>query len=60
MSLVEGLSFSTVRSRLIAHLPRLAEETGRQTPRGIQFELAEITKNLTLDSERLGNSSLET
>jgi CRP-like cAMP-binding protein len=51
MSLVEDLSFSTVRSRLIAHLLRLAEETGRQTPRGIQFELPENNEEL---AARLG------
>ena len=51
MSLVEGLSFSTVRGRLITHLLRLAEETGRQTPRGLQFELPENNEEL---AARLG------
>jgi CRP-like cAMP-binding protein len=51
MSLVEELSFSTVRRRLIAHLLRLAEDTGQQTPNGIQFELPENNEEL---AARLG------
>ena len=51
MSLVEDLSFSTVRGRLIAHLLQLAGETGRETPRGIQFELKENNEEL---AARLG------
>lgn len=51
MSLVEGLSFSTVRGRLIAQLLQLADENGRQTPRGIQFELPENNEELAV---RLG------
>lgn len=41
VSLVEELSSSTVRARLVGHLVRLAEESGRRTPQGIQFELSE-------------------
>jgi CRP/FNR family transcriptional regulator len=51
LSLVEDLSFSTVRGRLIAHLLRLAERFGRQTGRGIEFELAENNEELAV---RLG------
>jgi len=51
MSLVEDLSFSTVRGRLIAYLLQLAGETGRETPRGIQFELKENNEEL---AARLG------
>jgi CRP/FNR family cyclic AMP-dependent transcriptional regulator len=51
MSLVEDLSFSTVRGRLITHLLRLATETGCQTSRGIQFELIENNEEL---AARLG------
>jgi CRP/FNR family transcriptional regulator len=51
MSLVEELSFSTVRRRLIARLLQLAEETGHQTSRGIQFELLENNEEL---AARLG------
>lgn len=51
MSLVEDLSFSTVRGRLIAYLLQLAGETGRETPRGIQFELQENNEEL---AARLG------
>jgi CRP-like cAMP-binding protein len=51
MSLVEDLSFSTVRGRLIAHLLQLAGETGRETPLGIQFELKENNEEL---AARLG------
>lgn len=50
-NLVEELSFSTVRGRLIAYLTRVAEEEGRQTPRGIDFELAENNEEL---AARLG------
>jgi CRP/FNR family cyclic AMP-dependent transcriptional regulator len=49
--LVEDLSFATVRDRLIAHLIRLAEENGRRTPRGFEFELAENNEELAV---RLG------
>jgi len=41
VGLVEELSFSTVRLRLIAHLMRLAETTGQHTPQGIYFQLIE-------------------
>jgi len=50
-SLVEQLSFSTVRRRLIAHLLRIADEHGHQTSRGIEFELAENNEEL---AARLG------
>jgi len=50
-SLVEELSFSTVRGRLIARLIRLADETGELTPRGIQFQLTENNEEL---AARLG------
>ena len=49
--LIEELSFSTVRGRLIAHLVRLAEEDGRATSRGIEFELSENNEEL---AARLG------
>lgn len=49
--LVEDLSFSTVRSRLIAHLLRLAEETGHESARGIEFHLPENNEEL---AARLG------
>jgi CRP-like cAMP-binding protein len=49
--LVEDLSFATVRDRLIAHLIGLAEDTGRSTPQGIEFELTENNEEL---AARLG------
>ncbi len=49
--LVEELSFSTVRARLIAYLVRLAEENGHQTSRGIHFQLTENNEELAV---RLG------
>jgi CRP-like cAMP-binding protein len=51
MSLVEDLSFSTVRGRLVAHLLQLADETGRKTPYGTQFDLKENNEEL---AARLG------
>lgn len=51
VDLVEQLSFSTVRKRLIAHLVRLAETTGQQTQRGICFQLIENNEELAV---RLG------
>ena len=51
VSLVEDLSFSTVRARLIAHLLRLAAESGRQTSLGVQFDLLENNEEL---AARLG------
>jgi CRP/FNR family transcriptional regulator len=49
-SLVEELSFSTVRGRLITHLVQLAEQ-GRRTSAGIEFELTENNEEL---AARLG------
>lgn len=51
MSLVEELSFATVRARLIAYLVRLAEENGHRTPQGIHFQLTENNEQLAV---RLG------
>jgi CRP-like cAMP-binding protein len=51
LSLVEDLSFSTVRGRLITHLLRLGDSFGRQTSRGIEFEFAENNEEL---AARLG------
>jgi CRP-like cAMP-binding protein len=49
--LVEELSFSTVRGRLIAHLLRLAEDRGRRAGCGAEFELDENNEEL---AARLG------
>ena len=51
VSLVEELSFSTVRGRLIALLVRLAQEGGVPTPHGICFQLSENNEQL---AARLG------
>ena len=51
MSLVEELSFSTVRGRLIAYLVRFAEFSGKQGADGIEFELTENNEEL---AARLG------
>src|SRR5215831_20282639 len=50
-SLVEDLSFSTVRGRLVAYLIRLAQEIGRATSHGVVMELAENNEEL---AARLG------
>ena len=50
-SLVEDLSFATVRGRLAAYLARMAREEGRQTSQGIEFELSENNEQL---AARLG------
>lgn len=39
MGIIEGLSFTTIRQRLISALLRLAESEGTQTGRGIGFQL---------------------
>ena len=49
--LVEHLSFSTVRGRLVAHLVHLAEESGCPSANGIAFELQENNEEL---AARLG------
>jgi CRP-like cAMP-binding protein len=49
--LVEELSFSSVRGRLIAYLLRLAEERGRRNGRSAEFELNENNEEL---AARLG------
>lgn len=51
VSLVEELSFSTVRARLIAYLVQLAEESGSAAPHGIYFQLNENNEQL---ATRLG------
>ncbi len=50
-SLVEDLSFTTVRGRLIAHLLQLAKSAGRQAPSGTEFTLTENNEEL---AARLG------
>src|SRR6267142_782326 len=50
-SLVEDLSFSTVRGRLVACLVHMATEDGRQTANGIEFQLTENNEEL---AARLG------
>jgi CRP/FNR family transcriptional regulator len=49
--LVEELSFSTVRGRLVAHLLRLAGESGTRSAHGVEFELKENNEEL---AARLG------
>ena len=51
VNLVEELSFSTVRARLVAYLVGLAEQSGRPTPAGICFQLNENNEQL---AARLG------
>lgn len=50
-SLVEDLSFSTVRGRLVAYLTQLAREEGRRVSEGIEFDLLENNEQL---AARLG------
>jgi CRP/FNR family transcriptional regulator len=49
--LVEELSFSTVRDRLVTHLIQLAEGGGRSNSDGVEFELTENNEEL---AARLG------
>jgi CRP/FNR family transcriptional regulator len=49
--LIEDLSFSTVRGRLVAYLVHLAHDEGRATSQGIEFELTENNEQL---AARLG------
>ena len=39
VGIIEELSFTTIRQRLIAALVKLAESNGRKTARGIEFQL---------------------
>jgi len=50
-ALVESLSFSTVRDRLVSHLLDLAEIQGCRTARGVEFALQENNEDL---AARLG------
>jgi CRP/FNR family transcriptional regulator len=50
-TLVEELSFSTVRGRLVSYLVHLAQESGRATNLGVELELAENNEEL---AARLG------
>ena len=49
-SLVEDLSFVSVRGRLIGHILSLAHEQGRTTPSGLEFELTENNEELAARS----------
>jgi CRP-like cAMP-binding protein len=49
--MVEELSFSTVRARLIAHLLRVAKDCGRSAGSATEFELDENNEQL---AARLG------
>jgi CRP-like cAMP-binding protein len=51
VTLIEELSFSTVRVRLIAHFIRLAEETAPRNSRSAKFQLKENNEELAI---RLG------
>jgi len=44
--LIEELSFSTVRGRLIAHLLHLAEECGQRDGLSVEFEVKENNEEL--------------
>ena len=44
--LIEDLSFSTVRGRLMAYMGYLAREAGHRVPEGIEFELTENNEQL--------------
>jgi CRP/FNR family transcriptional regulator len=46
VGIIEELSFTTVRDRLIAHLLRLAKTEGRKTARGIEIEVAGSQQDL--------------
>jgi CRP-like cAMP-binding protein len=39
VGIIEELSFTTIRQRLIATLVKLAQSEGKQTARGIEFQL---------------------
>ena len=39
VGIIEELSFTTIRQRLISSLLKLAQSEGRKTPRGIEFQL---------------------
>ncbi|HKO13876.1 MAG TPA: Crp/Fnr family transcriptional regulator [Acidobacteriaceae bacterium] len=39
VGIIEELSFTTVRQRLVAALVRLAQTAGRKTPQGLEFDL---------------------
>jgi CRP/FNR family transcriptional regulator len=39
VGIIEDLSFSTIRRRLISFLLKLAQSEGKKTPRGIEFQL---------------------
>lgn len=39
VGIIEELSFTTVRQRLISALLRVADAEGKQTPRGLEFQL---------------------
>ena len=57
-SLIESLSFSTVRGRLLAYLLHLAEEQGRRTAHGVEFELTENNEELAAGCDCISESVL--
>jgi len=46
VGIIEELSFTTVRDRLIAHLLRLAKTDGRKTSRGVELDIAGSQQDL--------------
>ena len=46
VGIIEELSFTTIRQRLIAALVKLAQSEGRQTDRGIEFQLPSTHQEL--------------
>jgi CRP/FNR family transcriptional regulator len=46
VGIIEELSFTTVRDRLIAHLLRLARTEGRKTARGVEVDMAGSQQDL--------------
>ena len=49
VGIIEELSFTTVRQRLISMLLRLAQESGRTTKHGLSFELAKSHQDLAAE-----------
>jgi CRP/FNR family transcriptional regulator len=49
VTIIEELSFSTVRQRLIALLVRLAETTGQRSRDGLQFDLTKSHQNIAAE-----------
>ena len=55
VGIIEELSFTTIRQRLVSTLLRLAQSEGKKTARGVEFLCRPATRNWQINSERFAS-----